>query len=331
MVAVPELVAVPCRRPQVSPSQSGCNCHVSALCSTRAMPPTRLQRAAVRRTIETRRALASQLLHLRVDVGITQTELAAAVGLSQGYIAQIEAGVARPTIETYAALSTALGSDLSIRIYPNTGPAIRDRHQAPIVEALLRLIGPGWRAFPEVPVRAPTRGVVDLVLHHDGPPSVIVASEIESEIRRLEQRLRWHAEKAAAMPSSVVWAAAVATGGPVPTVSRLLILRSTRANRQLARDFEQTLRAAYPASASDCFRALRSDAPWPGAAILWASTDAGPTRILEHPPRGVDLGRSRPGPPGPPRPPGPPWATYQAPVLASPPVTPPASGARRTQ
>ncbi|HEU0236506.1 MAG TPA: helix-turn-helix transcriptional regulator [Candidatus Limnocylindrales bacterium] len=259
------------------------------------MPPTQLQRAAARRTSETRRALATQLLHLREDAGITQAELASAVGLSQGYIAQIEAGLARPTIETYTALSMALGSDLSVRIYPNTGPAIRDRQQAPIVEALLRLIGPRWRAFPEVPVRAPTRGVVDLVLHREGPPSVIVASEIESEIRRLEQRLRWHAEKAAAMPSSDVWAAAVAAGGPVPAVSRLLILRSTRANRQIARDFEQTLRAAYPASASDCFRALRGDAPWPGPSILWASTDREPTRILEHPPRGVGLGRDGSG------------------------------------
>ena len=255
------------------------------------MSATRLQRDAARHAIETRRALARQLLHLREDAGITQEELAAAAGMTQGYVARIEAGAALPTLEAYTALSAALGCDLSMRIYPNTGPAIRDRHQAPMVEALLRMIGPDWRAFPEVPVRAPARGVVDLVLHREGPPNVIVATEIESEIRRLEQRVRWHAEKAAALPSSAVWTAANAAVGTAPTISRLLVLRSTRANRQLAREFEHTLGAAYPASSAHCFAALRDGAPWSGPAILWASTAGGAATILELPPRGVGLGR----------------------------------------
>lgn len=53
-------------------------------------------------------------------------------------------------METYARLAAALGADLSARLYPNTGPAIRDRHQAGIPEALLALLHPRWRPHTEV-------------------------------------------------------------------------------------------------------------------------------------------------------------------------------------
>jgi transcriptional regulator with XRE-family HTH domain len=228
---------------------------------------------------------------MRTDAGLSQEELARAAGVSQAFVARVEAATLHPTIESYAALAAALGADLALRIYPNTGPQIRDRHQAPIVEALLALLHPRWRAVPEVPVRAPTRGVVDVTLHDPGPPSVLVAAEVESEIRRLEQRLRWHAEKAQALASSDVWRLIRDEDAASPVVSRLLVVRSTRSNRDLARRFEQTLVAAHPARAVDAYAALTGVAPWPGSALIWAVVDGGAARILDAPPRGVRLGR----------------------------------------
>lgn len=82
------------------------------------------------------------------------------------------------------------------------------------------------------------------------------------------------------------------SGARPTTISQLLVLRNTRANREVVRTFEATLRLAYPARASDAIRALREVAvPWPGAALLWADVSDGGARILAGPPRGVDVGR----------------------------------------
>ena len=68
---------------------------------------------------------------------MTRTELARSAGVDAGYLWRIEAGTERPSLEIYARLANALGADLAARLYPNTGPTIRDRHQAGILEALL--------------------------------------------------------------------------------------------------------------------------------------------------------------------------------------------------
>ena len=62
------------------------------------------------------------------------------------------------------AIAAALGCDLSVRMFPGTGPRIRDRIQVAMSEALLASLHPRWRAAPEVPVYRPVRGVIDLVL-----------------------------------------------------------------------------------------------------------------------------------------------------------------------
>jgi len=90
------------------------------------------------------------------------------------------------------------------------------------------------------------------------------------------------------LPSADVWA----TSAGEPTIHRLLVLRSTAATRELARRFEATLMAAYPAPAKAVFQALTAaDRPWPGHGILWADVRGDKVRILDRPPRGVTLGR----------------------------------------
>ena len=124
------------------------------------------------------------------------------------------------------AIASALGGDAHVRLYPGTGPRLRDPLQARIVEALLRLAGPAWQGHVEVPVYRPVRGVIDVVLVDRTAPTVI-AIEVHSELRRLEQQLRWANEKASALPSSTVWPE---PSTPEPTVHRLMVLRSTRTN-----------------------------------------------------------------------------------------------------
>jgi hypothetical protein len=116
----------------------------------------------------------------------------------------------------------------------------------------------------------------------------VVAVESESDIRRVEQHLRWSQDKAKSLPSSDICEYAVAQRGHEPAISRLLVLRATRSNRELVPDFEATFRTAYPADPAAVRRSLMTaDAPWPGAGMLWAAVEGDSVRILDRAPPGL--------------------------------------------
>ncbi len=242
------------------------------------MTPTSLQRAARQSAERARTAVGGDVARLRNDAGLTRAAVGRAAGIDPSYLPRIELGTASPSLETYALVAAALGADLSIRLYPNTGPAIRDRHQARIVEALLAQLHARWKPYLEIAVRRPSRGWIDVGLHDPGAP-VLVATEVQSDLRRLEQLLRWSGEKAASLPSWEGWARL----GPAIEVSKLLIVRDTRATRAVAREFRRTLAASYPANPDDALASLAGVGPWRGSALLWAtdgSTAEGPMRIV---------------------------------------------------
>jgi transcriptional regulator with XRE-family HTH domain len=213
--------------------------------------------------------------------------LATEAQIDPGYLSQILAGEREPSIAVLVAITRVLGADLSVRVYPTTGPIIRDAVQARIVEDLLRIAAPSWRRSIEVPVYRPARGFIDVVL--DEPTQAIaVATEVQSRLDRLEQQVRWAQDKASSLPSSEMWR--FLDGDR--SISRLLVLRSTTATRELARRFHALLAAAYPARVTDVFQAVtQPGVAWPGPGILWADVRGDAARILDHPPRGVELGR----------------------------------------
>jgi transcriptional regulator with XRE-family HTH domain len=253
------------------------------------MGETKLQREARDRAVATRRAIGAALRDLRADAGLTVAAVARAAGLDPTFLARIERGDRAASVAVLTVVATVLGADLSVRAHPNTGPRIRDRLQAPMVEGMLRSLHRRWTPDPEVRVATPARGVIDLVLT-DRAAGVAVASEFQSELRRLEQQLRWHREKQDSLPSADMWPYLAADGRP--TTSRLLVLRSTAVNRALANRFEATLRAAYPARTADAVAALTTaDAPWPGPAIAWMCGNPERAVLVDGVPRGVRLGR----------------------------------------
>ena len=208
-------------------------------------------------------ALAGEIVRLREDAGVSRSALADAAGTDLSYLCRIEDGHERPSLATYVRLGVAIGADVTARLYPNTGPAIRDRHQARMLEALLAVLHRRWHAFTEVAVRRPSRGWIDAALH-DPAAHLLVATEIQSELRRLEQIVRWSGEKADALPSWEGWPHL----GEEPQVSRLLVVRRTRAARATAADLERQLRIAYPAHPDDALAALTGTTPWPGPALV---------------------------------------------------------------
>jgi transcriptional regulator with XRE-family HTH domain len=129
------------------------------------MTRTHVEIMAARTARALRSTLADDLRKLCDDAGVSQAALGRISGVSAGMVSRILDGSVRPTLETYVRLSVALGADFHARLYANTGPAIRDRHQARIAEELIGMVSPRWRPFTEVAVRRPARGWIDVVLH----------------------------------------------------------------------------------------------------------------------------------------------------------------------
>ena len=231
------------------------------------------RQAALRAAARARSRLVEDIERMCADAGLPIEILANAAGVPASFLRRIMAGQARPSLETYAKLSIPLGADLATRLYPNTGPLIRDRHQARIAEALLAVRHPRWRASTEVGVTRPARGWIDVVLHEERERR-LVAVEIESDIRRIEQQLRWAQTKAESLPSWEGWPADGAE------VSRLLIVRRTRSNRQTTLEFARQLATAYPAHPEDAVAALTGTPPWPGEAMVWAQIEPERVRFL---------------------------------------------------
>jgi transcriptional regulator with XRE-family HTH domain len=237
---------------------------------------TRLQLEADRRTANLRRSLAADLRRLREDAGLSRVAVAAAAGVDPTTVSKVEAGQFDPTLELYGRLSMALGADLHARPYPSTGPPIHDRHQARMAELLIRTLHARWTVTPEVAVRRPARGFIDAVLF-DPVEHVLVATELESDLRRIEQLLRWSQEKAASLPSADGWS--TWARGREPRMSRLVVVRATRANRLIAADARRQLHEAFPSDPRDALEALASAAPWPGPTLVWARLDGPRPRL----------------------------------------------------
>jgi hypothetical protein len=158
-----------------------------------------------------------------------------------------------------------------------------------MLQATLPEIHMRWKRLLEVSVTRPARGSIDLVLA-DPLEGVVVATEFQSDLRRLEQQIRWAADKAASLPSSEAWPL-ISGAGPAPRIYRCLVLRSTARTRELARRFEDVLRAAYPARTTAVVNAIIGTEPWPGDGIAWCRVERGVAELLAGPPRGVALGR----------------------------------------
>ena len=267
--------------------RSGDKPPVSRPCFTLDMGETHLQRNARLRAVEISDDVGRELRTLREDAALTLTAVAAAADIDRRFLARIESGDRGASVQTLTTVLAVLGANLSIKGFPNTGPRIRDRLQTVMEECLLRVIHNHWATSPEVPVVRPARGVIDLVLADHTQP-IVVATELQSELRRLEQQIRWHREKELSLSSADL---RPRVDADTPT-SRLLVLRSTTATRELAKTFEATLRAAYPARTSDVVAALTGERePWPGAGLVWMRVERGRADLLEGPPRGVGLGR----------------------------------------
>ena len=246
---------------------------------------TKLQITADRRAVESRRALGGEIRRLREDAGLSKAVVAGVAGISATHLQYIELGIRDASAQVLARIAAALGAEANTRLFPSTGPPIRDRFQARMVEAFLGMLPPRWSRSVEVAVHRPVRGIIDAVI---GDAGRVVTLEAQSELRRLEQQVGWAKAKSDALPSSALWPFLAPDPTDLPMVSQILLLRSTTSTRELARTFAATLATAYPATPADLQQALRDpSATWPGSGIIWVRVEGARATILPGRPRGV--------------------------------------------
>ncbi|HET7494909.1 MAG TPA: helix-turn-helix transcriptional regulator [Candidatus Limnocylindrales bacterium] len=250
-----------------------------------ARPRPSVDREIQRRLRVLVRSIGADINRIRTDAAASQAVVAREAGIDRSHVTRMEAGTTHPSLESLVAVATAMGADVSIRLYPGRGPRITDRHQARMVETILASLAPAWVPHLEVPVFRPARGFIDVVFEHRVDPRLVIA-EAFSTLPRLEQQIRWSAEKAASIGSSDL-----VGDRPVPPVSRLLILRSTETTRALVRTFRSTMNAAYPASTREAVDSLRTGSLWPGDSIVWVRIEGDVVQLLDGVPRGIPVGR----------------------------------------
>jgi transcriptional regulator with XRE-family HTH domain len=210
---------------------------------------------------------------IRLRTGVSQAAVARAIGIDRGVICRLEAGDTTVSDRIRARAAAVLGADFRLGLYPAATPLIHDAAHARLVEALLRLRHPSWRAKVEAPVPGAGRRSTDLRLDRG---NATVLFEVETHVHALEAIIREGEDKrsAVAAPATADVAADASTGRRVHVV---LVLPPTCHHRTLATAHPGTVKAAFPASSADIRRALASaDLPWPGDGILWLGATARP-------------------------------------------------------
>ena len=210
-------------------------------------------------TIKSSFARSCRLTRLNLD--ITQRDLAEAVGLSRGHIAKIEAGRANPTVDQIDRIGRALGMRLDLVATPPTFLSERRTHD--LVHARCsghlgrRLIGDGWLIAREVEVvEDGIHGWVDL-LAFDPDTHTLLIIEIKTrldDLGAIERQIGWYERLAPAIAAGRGWV-------PARQAAWLVLLASDEVDRSLVAG-RDVIESAFPGRARDMVGALgRAAAP----------------------------------------------------------------------
>ena len=175
----------------------------------------------------------------RLAAGLTQTEVADAVGMSRSQYSRLERGLAPLDVEALARLFAVLGLELSVRAYPNGDP-IRDAGQFAVLTRFRSLCHPAIRWQTEVPMPDPgDRRAWDLV---GNAPGLRVACDAETRLRdlqALDRRLRLKQRDSG-------------------FERVLLVVADTRANRAVVREHAHWVAERFPVPGRRALELLRA-------------------------------------------------------------------------
>jgi transcriptional regulator with XRE-family HTH domain len=152
-----------------------------------------VQRAIAQAEQRARRALLDlgrEIHDARVTRGLSQATAARAAGLTQSQVSRIERGLCPTvTINALGRLASAVGLDLSIKVYPG-GQPLRDRAHIALLERFRRAAGSAWSWSSEVPLPiAGDRRAWDRVMHGAGITIGVEGETRPTDMQELGRRL----------------------------------------------------------------------------------------------------------------------------------------------
>jgi DNA-binding XRE family transcriptional regulator len=177
----------------------------------------------------------------RIRAGLSQADVAAAIGRSRQLVTALEAGRLRDVgLMTLARYATAVGLEMSVRAYP-AGAPLRDIGQVRLLERFRTLVGPRWSWRTEVPVsRDPgDRRAFDAILTH---ASDRIGVEAITRLVDGQGQIRPIMQKQAVSGLECV----------------ILLLADTRHNRAAIIAAGSSLRSNFPVHAREVLRDLRA-------------------------------------------------------------------------
>jgi len=184
----------------------------------------------------------------RLRAGVSQQQLATAVGCSRRWLGDFELGRLRIfDVRRVTLLFALLGQKLVLNTYP-TGEPIRDAGQARLLARFNARISSNWRRFAEaaMPMHGDLRAWDELLRG-----SVTIGVEAETRAGDLQLTIR-----------------AVTTKQRDSHVDRvILLLADTPANRRLVKEHIGLVRQAFPLDTRSCLGALAAGRD-PGADAL---------------------------------------------------------------
>ena len=189
----------------------------------------------------------------RVNAGLSQREVARAVGISHSKIGRFERGTALTSdLEFVAAYCAVLGLDLAIRTYP-AGDPIRDRAQLALLERFRQRIDPGlrWRVEVPLPIEGDLRAWDAEIRGREPNPwcarveAVTRIGDGQALERKLALKLR-----------------------DDPDGHLILLVSDTRSNRLAVKALGPGLRSILPLSSRPILSALATGREPPGSGIV---------------------------------------------------------------
>jgi transcriptional regulator with XRE-family HTH domain len=153
----------------------------------------RLRAYGLQRADELSRRLGREARHLRSVAGLSQSQLADAVGVSRSWLCDFELGrLARVDVRVSAILFAHLGQKLVASIYP-VGEPLRDAGQVRLLDRFNARVPPVWRRTFEAVMPIPgdlrawdelLRGPVSIGVEAETKPRDLQATERSMEAKR---------------------------------------------------------------------------------------------------------------------------------------------------
>ena len=196
----------------------------------------------------------------RLALDLSQQELADALGIHRGHLANIEAGRTNISVDLMERIAHALGQRLDLIVQPPRLVSQRPTHDT--VHAWCsgyvarRLLNMGWSVAREVDVSGGGgRGWIDL-LAFDPAARTVVVVEIKTRLDDLglvERQIAWYEAHAFAAAERLGWS-------PRRSATWLIVLASDEVDRTLVTG-RDAINQAFPGRAPDMLAALAGTEP----------------------------------------------------------------------